>query len=251
MSHPLPDRNEQYLEMGYWNTRFDSEQHYDWFKGFNEFKHLCIGHLQCTDSICILGCGNSTLTQDLYNSGYQNLTSVDLSEVVIDRMRKNAAAASQHKIKWQVADMLDLPYPDSSFNAVIEKGTMDVLFVDNDDPFSPKAEVRQRVFQMLDETHRVLKADGAFLSITFAQPHFRKPFLLSEQYTWDVNAWPFGDSFHYYVYAMHKNQRKETDKPVPFGWPSRPSSTVPSGFTDSSMQHDHMDNEDFLLGMEV
>lgn len=88
--------------MGYWNTRFDSEQHYDWFKGFNEFKHLCIGHLQCTDSICILGCGNSTLTQDLYNSGYQNLTSVDLSEVVIDRMRKNAAAASQHKIKWQV-----------------------------------------------------------------------------------------------------------------------------------------------------
>lgn len=50
--------------------------------------------------------------------------------------------------------MLDLPYPDSSFDAVIEKGTMDVLFVDNDDPFSPKAEVRQRVFQMLDETHR-------------------------------------------------------------------------------------------------
>lgn len=67
-----------------------------------------------------------------------------------------ARCRSMHH-RWhvlQVADMLDLPYPDSSFNAVIEKGTMDVLFVDNDDPFSPKAEVRQRVFQMLDETHR-------------------------------------------------------------------------------------------------
>ena len=50
--------------------------------------------------------------------------------------------------------MLDLPYSDATFDVVIEKGTMDVLFVDNDNPFDPKAEVRQRVFQMLDETHR-------------------------------------------------------------------------------------------------
>ena len=54
----------------------------------------------------------------------------------------------------QVADMLALPYSDSTFDVVIEKGTMDVLFVDNDNPFDPKAEVRQRVFQMLNETHR-------------------------------------------------------------------------------------------------
>lgn len=207
MSIVLPDRNEHYLHSAYWNTRFEGEQQYDWFKGFNEFKHLCIGHLRCTDSICILGCGNSTLTQDLYNSGYHNLTSVDLSDVVIDRMREKAAAASQDAIKWQVgtqitnikrinarcpflagthlhlllpmtsldrlllqgmlgaaslhewhvlqvADMLDLPYSDSTFDVVIEKGTMDVLFVDNDDPFNPKAQVRQRVFQMLNETHR-------------------------------------------------------------------------------------------------
>lgn len=50
--------------------------------------------------------------------------------------------------------MLDLPYSDATFDVVIEKGTMDVLFVDNDNPFDPKAEVRQRVFQMLNETNR-------------------------------------------------------------------------------------------------
>lgn len=54
----------------------------------------------------------------------------------------------------QVADMLDLPYADTTFDVVIEKGTLDVLFVDNDRPFDPKAEVKQRVFQMLNETHR-------------------------------------------------------------------------------------------------
>ena len=102
MSSPLPESNLQYLHGDYWNKRFENEQQYDWFKDFGEFKHLCIRHLQSDHSILILGCGNSTLTQDLYDSGYQNLTSVDLSDVVIDRMHKKAAAASQHAIKWQV-----------------------------------------------------------------------------------------------------------------------------------------------------
>ena len=213
MTNPLPDNNAQYLQGEYWNNRFHNEQQYDWFKDFSEFKHLCVQHLHPGDSVLILGCGNSTLTQDLYDSGFRNLTSIDLSDVVIDHMHKKAAAACQPEIKWQVsvyrshktvlhsiavhcllaavclcaamlysdmfrlclnslcqsvlgpsclqkwhvlqvADMLDLPYSDATFDVVIEKGTMDVLFVDNDNPFDPKAEVRQRVFQMLDETHR-------------------------------------------------------------------------------------------------
>ena len=54
----------------------------------------------------------------------------------------------------QVADMLGLPYADKQFDVVIEKATMDVLFVDNDSPFEPCEEVKQKVFQMLDETYR-------------------------------------------------------------------------------------------------
>lgn len=50
--------------------------------------------------------------------------------------------------------MLDMPYANQTFDVVIEKGTMDVLFVDNNQPFDPKAEVKHRVFKMLDETHR-------------------------------------------------------------------------------------------------
>ena len=103
MTNPLPDKNAQYLQGEYWNNRFQNEKQYDWFKDFSEFKHLCVKHLHAGDSVLILGCGNSTLTQDLYNSGFQNLTSIDLSDVVIDQMHKKAAAASQHEIKWQVS----------------------------------------------------------------------------------------------------------------------------------------------------
>ncbi len=50
--------------------------------------------------------------------------------------------------------MLDLPFANHMFDVVIEKGTMDVLFVDNDQPFDPRVAVKERVFQMLHETHR-------------------------------------------------------------------------------------------------
>ena len=103
MANPLPETNVQYLQGDYWNNRFQNEQQYDWFKDFNEFKHLCVKHLRPDDSILILGCGNSTLTQDLYNNGFINLTSTDLSDVVIHQMHNRAAALHQDEIKWQVS----------------------------------------------------------------------------------------------------------------------------------------------------
>ena len=72
-------------------------------------------------------------------------------------------------IEWHVADMLDLPYADGSFNAVIEKGTMDVLFVDNDSPWSPRPEVCARVHRMLAETHRC--ASGFFGQLLLGALH--------------------------------------------------------------------------------
>ena len=102
MASPLPSNNAQYLENDYWNTRFEVEQQYDWFKDYSKFKHLLTPHLQPSNSILILGCGNSSLTQDLYEDGYKNLTSIDLSPVVIKNMQATAAAASQGDIKWQV-----------------------------------------------------------------------------------------------------------------------------------------------------
>ena len=85
--------------------------------------------------------------------------------------------------------------------------------------------------------------------MSFAQPHFRKPFLLAEDFTWSVNVSTIGDSFHYYVYAMHKGFRKKGDKPIAFGWPLR--SDAPSGFADSCMTHDHMDSENYLLSLSI
>ena len=69
-------------------------------------------------------------------------------------MRTKASSEGMHSLKWEVADMLALPYSDSSFDKILEKGTMDVLFVDNESPWEPRPEVCLRVHQMLAEIHR-------------------------------------------------------------------------------------------------
>ena len=75
-------------------------------------------------------------------------------QVVIQRMQKKSETLGISQLQWKVADMLALPFEDASFDIVLEKGTMDVLFTDNDSPWQPKQEVCERVNKMLEETHR-------------------------------------------------------------------------------------------------
>lgn len=77
-----PEKTAEYLEPEYWNRRFRTEETYDWLKGYAEFRHLIRPHLSTGDKILVVGCGNSSLTQDLWRDGFQDVTSIDLSEVL-------------------------------------------------------------------------------------------------------------------------------------------------------------------------
>ncbi|MCI17514.1 methyltransferase-like protein 13, partial [Trifolium medium] len=107
-------------------------------------------------------------------------------------------------IKVMQADMLELPFDDECFDLVIEKGTMDVLFVDSGDPWNPKPETMAKVMSTLKGVHRVLKENGTFISITFGQPHFRRPIFNAPEFSWSVEYTTFGETFHYFVYVLKK-----------------------------------------------
>ena len=66
----------------------------------------------------------------------------------------------------QVADMLQLPFADASFDVVLDKGTLDVLVVDADSLWDPQPSTKQRMFQAIDEVHR-WASGAAFVR----QPH--------------------------------------------------------------------------------
>lgn len=53
---------------------------------------------------------------------------------------------------------------------------------------------------------KILKDGGRFISVTFSQPHFRKPFLAKLQYNWSISQQTFGESFHFFLYVMEKGR---------------------------------------------
>ncbi len=63
----------------------------------------------------------------------------------------------------------------------------------------------------------MLRAGGVFVSISFGQPHFRRPLLLKARYGWDLQVDTVGEAFHYFVYTMTKGSANAPieDAPAP------------------------------------
>lgn len=196
-----------YLDPHYWNDRFSKEEHYEWLKDYSHFRHLILDHIHPNFSVLELGCGNSQLSDEMYKNGIKNITCTDLSPIAVEKVQKRLLLKEFKEIKAMVADMLDLPFADETFDVVIEKGTMDVLFVDSGDPWNPKADTVSKVMAMLQGIHRVLKPDGIYISISFGQPHFRRPLFEAPNFTWSMKWSTFGDGFHYFFYTLKKGTR--------------------------------------------
>ncbi|KJE92855.1 endothelin converting enzyme 2 [Capsaspora owczarzaki ATCC 30864] len=199
----LPQHNAEYKLKEYWDRRFTVERTYDWFKSYESFRIQLLPELKPSDRILIVGCGNSTLSELLYKDGFENITNIDFSQIVIDNMRERCNPECP-RMKWVVMDMLAMTFENAEFDVVIEKGTIDALLVDQRDPWRPSRQLWKQMQQLLFHVHRVLTDCGKFVSITFAQPHFRRPLIHRKRFGWDFNYLTFGDDFHYYIYVMNK-----------------------------------------------
>lgn len=84
------------------------------------------------------GCGNSSLSGDMYVAGYRSITNIDYSSVCISTM--SARHSDCPGMTWHEMDVRQLSFPDASFDVVLEKATLDALMVDEKDPWrlSPK-----------------------------------------------------------------------------------------------------------------
>ena len=169
--------NTVFSKREYWEERFEEEESYEWLVKFDDVKNLITSLLKPTDSILIVGCGNSSFSKDLYNSGFVNIVNIDYSSVLIEKMKVQHAEDCP-SMQWIHMDMTQLTFPKESFDVVIDKAAMDALMVDEGDVWYPSTDVIQSVDRMCRGVHDVLKPDGIFMQISFAQPHFRTKYLM-------------------------------------------------------------------------
>lgn len=250
-----PGDTKEYLSPQYWDARFEKEDTYEWCKDYCEFRHLVAPELRPSDGILELGCGNSNLGAALAADGFRDVTCTDLSRVVVDRMQQKAAQAGS-SVRYQVANMLDLPFAKASFDAVLEKGAFEVFFTDSASAWDPTPAARRSIAKALDEAHRVLRPDGVLISVSFGQPHFRVPLLTAcSRHTWNCSVERFGGSFDYFVYVLRKGRRQIVDDSMHQEADAAAATmmvklgpTVRSRAAEQEApMHDHMDEETYLM----
>lgn len=163
----LPKDHKQFQEEGYWNNFFQdkkTKQGFEWYASYAEIEYYL--KLSVKDNkearVLVTGCGNSLLSEQMHKGlGLKkNVTSVDFEEAVIKRMANKGVAG----VDYQVMDVTAMTFEDSSYDFVVDKGTLDALCADK----SP--ETTQKVIAYLNEVVRVLNAKGGtFVCVSLLQ----------------------------------------------------------------------------------
>ena len=125
-----------------------------------------------TDSranILVPGCGNSCLSSELYDAGFEKIVNVDFSETCVREMLMQHVRL-RPQMRWLVMDMTDLKaFADGSFDFVVDKGSLDALMGDAEDD---EGTASGRKF--LEEVKRVLCSEEgprSYVIVTLAQDH--------------------------------------------------------------------------------
>ena len=107
----LPKHNDEFHSKEYWDRFFLERggENFEWYGKYEELAEHIRGKVTCmTSEILNIGCGNSDLSSDMFDDGYQNITNLDFSPLVIQEMiAKNSV--THPSMKWNVGDMTSMP----------------------------------------------------------------------------------------------------------------------------------------------
>ena len=177
-----------YGEPTYWDERYENSRRehgqnhsFDFYVKPEKIIELIELHIgkERGARILVLGCGNSKLSEFIFNKGYKSVTSLDISAIVISYMINRYK--QNEGMEFLVGDATQLSmFPDRYFDAIVEKGCIDAIFcsyngIDN-------------ALQAYSEQHRCLKPSGKLLSISYGNQETRVAHMRLNK--WDVEITP-------------------------------------------------------------
>lgn len=174
----LPKTAGEFQLKEYWDKFFTKRSSaFEWYGEYTDLCHILHKYLKHSNSILIVGCGNSRLSEDLFDVGFHSIHNIDISDVVVRQMTARNKD-KRPEMKFVKMDMLHMSYDDSSFDCVIDKGTLDAIFCNNDEVTVSKVDC------MFNEIKRVLKLSGRYVCITLAQEHILEKILKRFESNW-------------------------------------------------------------------
>mmetsp|Transcript_102034 Transcript_102034/g.284008 ORF Transcript_102034/g.284008 Transcript_102034/m.284008 type:complete len:345 (-) Transcript_102034:168-1202(-) len=185
----------------YWDMKHaEDKSPYEWMQGYKDLRKLIAKYTHGDKERRVLhvGCGSSLLTQEMYDDGYQDIVNIDISSVVVNKMREQNKEM-RPKMKWLVMDATAMKFESGGFNIVIDKCTLDTLVCCEDSHVV--------VGKYLKEVVRVLKDNGVYFTLSFGKPAVRMSYL-RKHFNFPVEITnlpvPYTKSHFHFAYACRK-----------------------------------------------
>uniref|UniRef100_A0A8D2P5B7 eEF1A lysine and N-terminal methyltransferase n=1 Tax=Zosterops lateralis melanops TaxID=1220523 RepID=A0A8D2P5B7_ZOSLA len=166
----LPRSPAEFGSARYWDRFFRQrgQRPFEWYGAFPELCPVLHKYVRPRDKVLVVGCGNSELSEQLYDLGVcEDIVNIDISDAVIRQMRERSAG-TRPRMSYLLMDMLHMDFPDAHFQVVLDKGTLDALLTDEEEATLAKVD------QMFAEIGRVLQVGGRYLCVSLAQAHVLK-----------------------------------------------------------------------------
>mmetsp|Transcript_8275 Transcript_8275/g.17522 ORF Transcript_8275/g.17522 Transcript_8275/m.17522 type:complete len:240 (-) Transcript_8275:204-923(-) len=179
------DARSQFGTKQYWEDMyagmgdFPSDE-YSWYYGWDSIKpHFVEATPDKGSKILVPGVGNDSMLLDLYGSGYKDLTAFDYSPNAIERQEELLTydTGAARDVKLSVEDARELPRGwTASFDAILEKGALDAVYLSGDG----------NVERAATEFGRVLRKGGICVSISGVVPEElrRETLFPKEEWEW-------------------------------------------------------------------
>ncbi|CAG2103136.1 unnamed protein product [Medioppia subpectinata] len=168
LSQLLPKSSRHFAREDYWNRFFKTRKDsFEWYAECHHLRPLFARYVKPKDSLLVIGCGNSSLSADLYDMGFTDNTSVDISEVVVQQMNQKYNSRDERPgLDFQCMDVFDMKFEKNRFNVVIDKGTLDAIASDK--------QSSDNICKMFEQIDSVLKPFGRYLCVSLLESHILK-----------------------------------------------------------------------------
>ncbi|XP_078263925.1 eEF1A lysine and N-terminal methyltransferase isoform X2 [Rhinoraja longicauda] len=162
----LPKCSKEFSTAEYWETFFKKRggSAFEWYGTYVDHCAVLHKYIKLNDKVLVVGCGNSELSEQMYDVGYQSITNIDISPAVISHM-KARNAVRRPSLAFTEMDVGQMEFADSQFQVVLDKGTLDAIMTDE------SAGTLRKVEGMFGEIGRALRPGGRYLCVSLAQEH--------------------------------------------------------------------------------
>jgi len=183
-----PDENtSNYGRKEYWNEAYKEEEEFSWYSGWSDIEPFFteLVPVESKPRVLLPGIGNDSTMVEMYDYGYTRMKAFDYASEGIEcakrffgpqrlfidsdsrsntPIEKKTRKDDEEGVDLRVADARDLSllYEDNSFDAVLEKGTLDAVFLSGG---KDKKVAGEQLQMAVSELARIVRTGGIVVSI--------------------------------------------------------------------------------------